>query len=111
MTAETARQCFLVEWYQPDLTTSSPASTTARLVESITASSRDSTGPVDLLLALAAPADSVLYAAFHARSAGAVLRACADAGMPVDRITAGIRLHVELHSDPDPTESTSSPPS
>lgn len=83
-----ARQCFLVEWYQPDLAESTVDAAIDRLA-SAAAALRGR-----LVVALTSPSDETLFGVVAADSSDAVVTACRQAGWHVDRITAGVRARV-----------------
>lgn len=86
--SESARQCFLVEWYQPDLVESAVDAAIDRLTAAATATR------VKLLVALSAPTDETLFGVFAADSVDAVVAVCWQAGWHVDRLTAGVRARI-----------------
>lgn len=83
-----ARQCFLVEWYQPDLGESAVGGAIDRL------ESAAATVGATVVVAVTAPADETLFGVIAAGSAEAVVTACRQAGWHVDRISAGVRAHI-----------------
>ncbi|MGB3476750.1 MAG: hypothetical protein WBA69_18400 [Mycobacterium sp.] len=83
-----ARQCFLVEWYQPDLAESTVDAVIDRLA-SAAAAVRGR-----LVVALTSPRDETLFGVVAADSTDAVVTACRQAGWQVDRITAGVQARV-----------------
>lgn len=85
---EAAGQCFLVEWYQPDLVDSAVEAVIDRLGRAAAATH------AKLLVALTAPADETLFGVLAADSVDAVLTACRQAGWHADRITAGVRARI-----------------
>ncbi|BBZ21965.1 hypothetical protein [Mycolicibacter hiberniae] len=80
-----ARQCFLVEWYQPDLAESTVDTVIDRLAAAAAAVR------ATLVVVLTAPSDETLFGLVAADSSDAVMSACRQAGWHVDRITAGVR--------------------
>lgn len=74
--------CYLVEWYRPDLADD----LVARLDQFATAAHEAGT-QVTLLMALAVPADEVVFGLFAADSVDAVTRVCGQAGLPAQRVT------------------------
>jgi hypothetical protein len=87
-------QCFLVEWYQPDLAATTLDMAIDRLSRAAAASQ------VRLLVTLTAPSDETVFGVFAAESAEAVIEACRQAGWHTDRITAGVqaRINAAEHS-------------
>jgi hypothetical protein len=83
-----AKQCFLVEWYQPGLVALSLDDAIERLTRAAAAAH------VRLLLTLTAPTDETLFAVVSADSAEAVIRVCQLAGWHTDRITAGVQARI-----------------
>jgi hypothetical protein len=86
--SEAARQCFLVEWYQPDLVDSVVDAAIDRLAGAAAAVQ------ATLLVALTSPTDETMFGVITAESADAVVTACRTAGWHVDRITAGVRARL-----------------
>ncbi|WP_024443718.1 MULTISPECIES: hypothetical protein [unclassified Mycobacterium] len=86
---EAARQCFLVEWYQPDLGESTVDAVIDRLASAAVAVRGR------LVVALSSPSDETLFGVVAADSSDAVLTACRQAGWHADRITAGVRARAE----------------
>lgn len=86
--AESARQCFLVEWYQPDLMESAVDAAIDRLAGAAVAMR------AKLLVALTSPSDETLFGVIVADSAEAVIAVCRQAGWHIDRITAGVRARI-----------------
>lgn len=86
--AESARQCFLVEWYQPDLMESAVDAAIDRLAGAAVAMR------AKLLVALTSPSDETLFGVIVADSAEAVIAVCRQAGWHCDRITAGVRARI-----------------
>ncbi|KLO31675.1 hypothetical protein ABW16_02315 [Mycolicibacter heraklionensis] len=82
--SESTRQCFLVEWYQPDLMESAVEAAIDRLTAPATAAR------VKLLVALTAPSDETLFGVFSAESVDSVVTVCRQAGWHIDRITTGV---------------------
>ncbi|KKB98959.1 hypothetical protein [Mycolicibacter arupensis] len=85
---ESARQCFLVEWYQPGLAESTVDAAIDRLAAAAVGLC------ATLIVAVAAPADETLFGIVAADSSDIVVAACREAGWHVDRITAGVRAHI-----------------
>jgi len=85
--------CFLVEWYSPETTWRPLDETVAKLDAEITAIRAEGSA-VQLLVALTAHSDQVLYSVFAASSPDTVRRACERAGLPPERVTAGIEARV-----------------
>lgn len=86
--SESARGCFLVEWYQPDLVDSAVDAAIDQLAGAAAAVC------AELLVALTSPSDETLFGVVAADSADAVVAACRQAGWRVDRITAGVRARI-----------------
>lgn len=86
--SRSARQCFLVEWYQPDPLESAVDAAIDRLVGAAAAVH------AQLLLALTSPSDETLFGVIVADSAEVVIAMCRQAGWHVDRITAGVRARI-----------------
>jgi hypothetical protein len=86
--SESARQCFLVEWYQPDLVDSVVDAAIDRLAGAAAAVQ------ATLLVTVTSPTDETLFGVIAAESADAVVTACRQAGWHVDRITAGVRARL-----------------
>lgn len=86
--AESARQCFLVEWYQPDLMESAVDAAIDRLAGAAVAMR------AKLLVALTSPSDETLFGVIVADSAEAVIAVCRQSGWHIDRITAGVRARI-----------------
>ncbi|CAJ1499125.1 hypothetical protein [[Mycobacterium] holstebronense] len=87
--SDVARQCFLVEWYQPDLAESTVDAVIDRLASAAAAVHGR------LVVALTSPSDETLFGVVAADSPDAVVTACREAGWHVDRITAGVRARAE----------------
>lgn len=83
--------CYLVEWYDPDLTDEALELTAARLDECIAAMGAAGL-PVQLLMTLAVPTDEVVFGVFAAGSAQVVAEACNRAGRPAQRLTLASHL-------------------
>ncbi len=83
--------CYLVEWYRREITARPLDETVARLDASVEAMRAEGSS-VRLLVALTARADQVLYSVFAAPSPETVREACERAGLPVERLTAGIEI-------------------
>lgn len=86
--SESARQCYLVEWYQPDLVEAAVDAAIDRLAGAATALR------AKLVVALTSPSDETLFGVVAADSSDAVVTACRQAGWHVDRITTGVRARV-----------------
>lgn len=84
---------YLVEWYQPDFTTTQLEEATSDLAAE-TAIQRAAGVGVHLLLAMAAPNDEVLYSVFAAHSPEVVIETCAHAGRPIERITDDVQFRI-----------------
>ena len=52
--------------------------------------------PVRLLATVVVPTDEVLYGLFAANSSEIVLQACKQAGIPAERLTAGVNARIPL---------------
>lgn len=105
LTATPTQGCYLVEWYHPDFTTAQLDEATAAL-EVASAAQRSAGTSVQLLVTVAAPNDEVLYSVFAANSADDVIHTCAQAGHPVERITADVDVRFPgatcvAHAPPD----------
>ncbi len=87
------RQCFLAEWYQPDLSVCGLDGMKALLDDAATRRSNDGF-PVQLLAAIASVRDEILYGLFVAESAQTVSDTCRGAGRPADRVTGGVQARV-----------------
>lgn len=83
-----ARQCFLVEWYQPGLAESAVEAAIDRLTGAALSAQ------AKLLVALNSPSDETLFGVLAADSVDAVVAACRQAGWHADRITAGVRARI-----------------
>jgi hypothetical protein len=83
-----AKQCFLVEWYQPGLVALSLDDAIERLTRAAAAAH------VRLLLTLNAPSDETVFVVLAADSAEAVINICQHAGWHADRITAGVQARI-----------------
>jgi hypothetical protein len=79
-------QYYLAEWYRPRLCAAELEDAAAKLETGVAAISDDGSD-VRLMLALAVPADDVLFALFAASSAQNVSEACLRAGAPAERLT------------------------
>lgn len=82
--------CYLVEWYDADLTDEGLDLTTAKLDECVAAMAANGS-PVQLLMTLAVPTDEVVFGVFVAASAQVVAQACDRAGRPAQRLTLASR--------------------
>ncbi|WP_235653523.1 ATP-binding protein [Mycolicibacter icosiumassiliensis] len=85
---ESGRQCFLVEWYQPDLVEAAVDAAIDRL------SGAAAAVRATLLVTLTSPSDETLFGVVAADSADAVVTACQQAGWHIDRITSGVRARI-----------------
>lgn len=85
---DSAHQCFLVEWYQPDLADVAVDTVIDRLA-SAAADVR-----AKLVVVLTSPADETLFAVVSGDASDVVLAACRTADWHVDRITAGVRAYL-----------------
>lgn len=79
--------CYLVEWYQYQLTDETVEGTVAVLEAGAMSMSAEGS-PVRLLTVLAVPDDDVIFGVFTAGSAADVATTCARAGLPAQRLTA-----------------------
>ena len=80
---------FLVEWYEPTATIDSIGETAGRLKDGAAAMSADGTR-IQLLMALAVPADDYAFGVFAAESAETVAQVCVAAGAPAGRISSTV---------------------
>jgi len=85
---ESEGQCFLVEWYQPDLV----ESTVDAVIDRI--SRVADVARVKLLVTLTSPSDETLFGVFVADSVDAVVTVCRQAGWHIDRVTVGVRAWI-----------------
>ena len=85
--------CYLAEWYLPELTEQSVDDIVARLDAAATTLT-DAGTPVRLLLTLSVPTDEVLYGVFDAGSRDIVSQACANAGVPHQRLSEDIGARI-----------------
>lgn len=94
MSAPATDGWYLVECYRPQL--SGPP-----LDEAVTqldlASAAESTG-AQLLLTVCAPVDEVLYSLFWAPSVDSVVQVCERAGLPADRVSAGVDARINANA-------------
>jgi Protein of unknown function (DUF4242) len=81
--------CYLVEWYQPELTDELLDEAAARLGECVAAMCADGS-PVQLRMTFAVPSDEVIFAILAASSAKVVAETCDRAGMPAQRLTVAV---------------------
>lgn len=95
-------ECFLVEWYGPEATKRPIDETVAKLDAEIAAIQAEGSA-VQLLIAVNAHSDQVLYTVFAASSSDAVRQACERAGLPAERVTAGIEARV-MADEPHTTQ-------
>ena len=86
--------CYLAEWYRPDLTQHVLDDIIGSLDAAISAVSNAGT-PVRLLVTLAVPTDEVLYGVFTADSPDAVVAACRQAGVPVERLSTDVGARID----------------
>lgn len=92
--------CYLVEWYQPELTDEQLDQAAAKLdgyAESVSAHGSS----VRLLMTLAVPGDEVVFGVFTADSAQLVAQACEQADMPPQRLTLASRRANPHRETPD----------
>jgi hypothetical protein len=91
---------YLAEWYLPELTDESVDDMVARLdAAAISVSSEGA--PVRLLMTLAVPIDEVLYGVFGAQSPDIVSKTCLDAGVPHQRLSAGVGTRIRYQPVPE----------
>jgi hypothetical protein len=83
--------CFLAEWYQPDVT-SRTVEDIATVLNTAAAKLRAEGTQVRLLMALAVPADEVLYVMFSAYAADSVIHTCERANIPLERLSSDVLL-------------------
>ena len=97
MEAAGGSDCYLAEWYLPELSEQSVDDLVAR-VDAAAASATEAGTPVRLLATLSVPTDEVLYGVFGADSQEIVSRTCSAAGAPHQRLSAHIGTRIrELH--------------
>jgi hypothetical protein len=89
------QRCFLAEWYQPALVDRDIDDVTSMFGDAA-ASIHAGGHPIQLLAALAASTDQVLFGVFAAESADTVRRTCESAGWPPDRVTSGVRARLPV---------------
>lgn len=98
MTTTLEPRCFLTEWYQPGLTD-------ADLEDAVTALERTARRfaadgqTVELIIAVAADGDEILYGVFASDAPETVAHTCREAGLPADRISA---VHAHLPAERKP---------
>jgi hypothetical protein len=80
---------FLVEWYGPRATVESISDTAGRLNDGAASISADG-ARIQLLMAVAVPADDYVFGVFAAENAQTVAQACVAAGAPAGRISAAV---------------------
>jgi hypothetical protein len=80
---------YLAEWYTPHLRDPTITGIARRLQESLATMPAESSRP-KLLYAVEIPQDAYAFGVFAAQSADLVTRACQQAGLPADRITAAV---------------------
>jgi hypothetical protein len=85
--------CYLVEWYQPEVTEEALDRTAATLDESAASVSAEGS-PVRLLTMVSVPTDEVLFGVFVANSEQIVAEACQRAGVPAQRLTAAFNTRM-----------------
>jgi hypothetical protein len=83
-----AAECFMVEWYQPDLAPATLDAAIERLGLAAAASQ------VRLLMTLTSPSDETVFVVLAADCAEAVVNVCQQAGWHTDRITAGVQARI-----------------
>jgi hypothetical protein len=80
---------YLAEWYTPHLRGRTITDIARRLQESLASMPAESSRP-ELLYAVEIPQDAYAFGLFAAESADLVTRACEQARLPADRITAAV---------------------
>ena len=88
-------RCYLAEWYRPEVTAQRVDDIAAKLVAGVEMMCAEGT-PVRLLATVVVPTDEVLYGLFAANSSEIVLQACKQAGIPAERLTAGVNARIPL---------------
>jgi len=86
-------RCYLVEWYRAALVGETVDRFTAVLHNCAAVISAGG-GNVQLLTVLAVPADEVIFGVFAATSPDLVARACVQAGIPAQRLSAAIDARI-----------------
>ena len=84
---DAAVSCYLAEWYTPALS-AHPIADIARCLRQSLASMAAECHRLELLYAVEVPGDAYAFGVFAADSADLVARACTNAGVPADRVTA-----------------------
>ncbi|MDT5219021.1 MAG: hypothetical protein QOF15_1126 [Mycobacterium sp.] len=82
-----ARACYLAEWYRPEFAEESLDHTVAT-IEACASTTASEISPVELVAMLVVPTDEVVFGIFIAESADVVVKACHQAGVPAQRLTA-----------------------
>jgi hypothetical protein len=93
--ARSQRQCYLAEWYCPEVS-EQPVDDIATQLDAGVAMMRAEGTPVRLLATVAVPTDEVLYGLFAAQSPEIVEEVCQRAGIPADRLSAGVDAPMTL---------------
>lgn len=88
-TAARPPSCYLVEWYRPGVDEDQLGDISAGLELSSTSLTAEGS-PVRCVLALAVPADEVVFGIFEADSADVVAQVCQRAGRPPTRLSPAI---------------------
>ena len=88
-------QCYLAEWYSPELNGPQFETAAARLDDCATAMSAQGSH-VQLVMTLAVPADEVVFGVFDAVSEECVIQVCAQAGIPPGRLTGAADARITL---------------
>jgi hypothetical protein len=88
---DVSSSCYLAEWYtgqSDDL----PITHVAQCLRRSLAAIDPEAHPPQLLYAVAVPQDAYMFGVFTADSAELVTRACRQAGLPADRVTAATQM-------------------
>lgn len=83
--------CYLAEWYtrqSDELLIADMAQSLRRSLAALAAQAH----PPQLLYAVSVPEDAYMFGIFSADSADLVTRACLQAGIPADRVTAATQV-------------------
>jgi hypothetical protein len=92
---------YLVEWYTPHLRDSAINDIAQGLQRSLAALPTEHVRP-ELLYAVEVPQDGYAFGVFSADSADLVTRACQQAGLPADRVTAAVEVPLKAMPTKDP---------